>query len=122
METIYDLIIVGSGPAGLCAAIYVQRAKLSCITIERNYMSGGQVINTYEVDNYPGSSKEKKWLYKMGKEFGFGNVGMQISAMESYKDFIQKEILQKEKKFQDNKKLILYFGVMSGLLLSIILL
>ena len=75
-----------------------------------------------EVDNYPGSSKGKKWLYKMGKEFGFGNVGMQISAMESYKDFIQKEILQKEKKFQDNKKLILYFGVMSGLLLSIILL
>lgn len=54
METIYDLIIVGSGPAGLCAAIYAQRAKLSCITIERNYMSGGQVINTYEVDNYPG--------------------------------------------------------------------
>lgn len=54
MEKIYDLIIIGSGPAGLCAAIYAQRAKLSCITIERNYMSGGQVINTYEVDNYPG--------------------------------------------------------------------
>lgn len=54
MEKIYDLIIIGSGPAGLCAAIYAQRAKLSCITLERNYMSGGQVINTYEVDNYPG--------------------------------------------------------------------
>lgn len=54
MEKIYDLIIIGSGPAGLCAAIYAQRAKLSCITIEKNYMSGGQVINTYEVDNYPG--------------------------------------------------------------------
>ena len=54
MEKIYDLIIVGSGPAGLCAAIYAERAKLSCITIEKNYMSGGQVMNTYEVDNYPG--------------------------------------------------------------------
>ncbi|MBQ4529164.1 MAG: FAD-binding protein, partial [Lachnospiraceae bacterium] len=54
MEKIYDLIIIGSGPAGLCGAIYAERAKLSCITIEKNYMSGGQVMNTYEVDNYPG--------------------------------------------------------------------
>ena len=75
-----------------------------------------------ELDDYSGSSKEKKWLYIMGKEFGFGNIGMQISAMENYTEAIQKEIAQKEKKFQDNKKLILYFGVMSGLLLSIILL
>lgn len=54
MEKIYDLIIIGSGPAGLCAAIYAERARLSCLTIEKNYMSGGQVMNTYEVDNYPG--------------------------------------------------------------------
>lgn len=54
MDNIYDLIIIGSGPAGLCAAIYGERARLSCITIEKNYMSGGQVMNTYEVDNYPG--------------------------------------------------------------------
>lgn len=51
---IYDVIIVGSGPAGLAAAIYAQRAKLSALVLEKEYMSGGQVINTYEVDNYPG--------------------------------------------------------------------
>ncbi len=51
---IYDLIIVGSGPAGLAAAIYAQRAKLSTLVLEKEYMSGGQVVNTYEVDNYPG--------------------------------------------------------------------
>lgn len=50
----YDLIIVGSGPAGLSAAIYATRARLSFIIIERNFMSGGQVVDTYEVDNYPG--------------------------------------------------------------------
>ena len=49
----YDLIIVGSGPAGLTAAIYATRAKLNFIIIEQNFMSGGQVVNTYEVDNYP---------------------------------------------------------------------
>lgn len=51
---IYDLIIVGSGPAGLAAAIYAQRARLSALVLEKEYMSGGQVVNTYEVDNYPG--------------------------------------------------------------------
>ena len=50
----YDLIIIGSGPAGLSAAIYAQRAKLDTLVMEKNYASGGQVLNTYEVDNYPG--------------------------------------------------------------------
>lgn len=50
----YDVIIVGSGPAGLTAAIYGQRAKLKVLMAERQPMSGGQILNTYEVDNYPG--------------------------------------------------------------------
>jgi thioredoxin reductase (NADPH) len=50
----YDLIIIGTGPAGLTAAIYAQRAMLNTLVIEKNVMSGGQVLNTYEVDNYPG--------------------------------------------------------------------
>lgn len=54
MEIIYDLIIVGSGPAGLAAGIYASRADLNFIIIEKNPISGGQIINTYEVDNYPG--------------------------------------------------------------------
>ncbi|MDY3919929.1 MAG: thioredoxin-disulfide reductase [Candidatus Limivivens sp.] len=54
MSEIYDLIIIGSGPAGLSAAIYAERAKLSALVIEKEYISGGQVVNTYEVDNYPG--------------------------------------------------------------------
>lgn len=50
----YDLIIVGAGPAGLSAAIYAARAELNFIVLEREMISGGQIINTYEVDNYPG--------------------------------------------------------------------
>lgn len=52
---IYDVIIIGSGPAGLAAAIYAKRAELNCIVIEKNGLSGGQIINTYEIDNYPGT-------------------------------------------------------------------
>ncbi len=54
MDKIYDLIIIGSGPAGLAAALYAGRAELDTIIIEKAPMSGGQIINTYEVDNYPG--------------------------------------------------------------------
>lgn len=50
----YDLIIIGAGPAGLAAAIYAARAELKFIVLEKEVMSGGQIINTYEVDNYPG--------------------------------------------------------------------
>lgn len=50
----YDLIIIGSGPAGLSAAVYGRRAGLNLLVIEKNPMSGGQVLTTYEVDNYLG--------------------------------------------------------------------
>lgn len=50
----YDVVIIGSGPAGLCASIYAKRAGLKAVTVEKSPMSGGQVLNTYEVDNYPG--------------------------------------------------------------------
>ncbi len=50
----YDLIIIGSGPAGLSAAIYAKRAGLELLVLEKAPMSGGQVLNTYEVDNYLG--------------------------------------------------------------------
>ena len=54
MSHIYDLIILGSGPAGLAAAVYAQRAKLDTLVVEKAMVSGGQVLTTYEVDNYPG--------------------------------------------------------------------
>ncbi|MBR1476975.1 MAG: thioredoxin-disulfide reductase [Lachnospiraceae bacterium] len=50
----YDLIIIGSGPAGLSAAVYAKRSGLELLVVEGNAMSGGQVLNTYEVDNYLG--------------------------------------------------------------------
>ena len=74
----YDLIIIGSGPAGLSAAVYGMRAGLKLLVLEKNVMSGGQVLNTYEVDNYLGlpgingfdlGMKFKEHAQKMGAEF-----------------------------------------------------
>lgn len=50
----YDLIIIGAGPAGLSAAVYGRRAGLELLVIEQTPMGGGQVVDTYEVDNYLG--------------------------------------------------------------------
>ena len=44
----YDVVIIGAGPAGLAAAIYAKRAGLNAVTVERSPISGGQIVNTYE--------------------------------------------------------------------------
>ena len=50
----YDVIIIGSGPAGLTAAIYAGRAMLSALVCEKDYMGTGQISVTDRVENYPG--------------------------------------------------------------------
>lgn len=50
----YDTIIIGSGPAGLSAAVYAQRARLNAVVIEKEYQGTGQIAVSERVDNYPG--------------------------------------------------------------------
>ena len=54
MEEIYDLVILGAGPAGISAAIYATRSKLNTLWLEKKFVQGGQIVDKYEVDNYPG--------------------------------------------------------------------
>ncbi len=92
----YDVIIIGSGPAGLAAAIYGQRARLDTLVIEKQPMSGGQILNTYEVDNYPG-------LPGLG---GF-ELGMKLRAhadsMEAV--FVQEEV-EKVQRAEDHWQVV----------------
>lgn len=50
----YDVVIIGSGPAGLSAAVYAKRAMLDTAVVEKAGYSGGQIVNTEDVDNYLG--------------------------------------------------------------------
>lgn len=50
----YDIIIIGAGPAGLSAAVYAKRAGFTTLVLDKSPVSGGQVLSTYEVDNYLG--------------------------------------------------------------------
>jgi len=56
MENIYDIVIVGAGPAGMTAAIYAIRANMKVLMLDR-LAPGGQMINTNEIENYTGAGK-----------------------------------------------------------------
>ena len=65
---VYDVIIVGGGPAGLTAGLYTSRAKLSTLIIEKK--ETGSLVMAHKVDNYPGFPMgiSGKDLYKLMKE------------------------------------------------------
>lgn len=70
----YDVIIIGAGPAGLSAATYAGRAGLNCLILEST-MYGGQITSTSEVENYPALKKTAGWelaenLYQQAVSFG----------------------------------------------------
>lgn len=58
MSKLYDVIIIGSGPAGLAAGLYAGRARLSTLIIEKD-KDGGQIVQTAEIENYPGGLEEE---------------------------------------------------------------
>ncbi|MDF2473383.1 MAG: trxB [Anaerocolumna sp.] len=109
MDKILDLIIIGSGPAGLAAAIYAGRAELDTIIIEKSPISGGQIINTYEVDNYPGipgisgfdlGTKFREHCDRLEMEFITGEVikfevkdGIKVVTLDDEKVYRSKAVI-----------------------------
>ncbi|GEK33444.1 thioredoxin-disulfide reductase [Kurthia sibirica] len=91
-EKIYDVIIIGAGPAGMTAAVYTSRANLSTLMLERG-IPGGQMANTEEVENYPGfdsilgpelSTKMFDHAKKFGAEYAYGDV-LEVTDGKEYK-------------------------------------
>lgn len=86
-----DLVIVGSGPAGLSAAVYAKRAMMDVVVLEKEAFSGGQIVNTEQVDNYlglPGISgfdmgmKFREHADTLGVEFD----DREVTAIEDHGD------------------------------------
>ena len=107
----YDVVIIGSGPAGLCASIYAKRAGLRAVTVERNFISGGQVVNTYEVDNYPGlpgingfdmGMKFREHADKLGCEFQTATVQAIKKQQGKNQMLLQAASIESDKE-QDNQ-------------------
>lgn len=100
MNLDYDVIIIGSGPAGLAAAIYATRANLKTLIIEAE-APGGKLLKTYEIENYPGISKiagvdlamkmmEHSSLFGAKTEYGT------VNNIEDHKDYKKVVLANKE--------------------------
>lgn len=90
-NVLYDVAIVGAGPAGMTAAVYTSRANMKTLLIERG-IPGGQMANTEDVENYPGydhilgpdlSNKMFEHAQKFGAEYVYGDV----TAVEDHGHF-----------------------------------
>ncbi|MFA5527520.1 MAG: thioredoxin-disulfide reductase [Peptostreptococcales bacterium] len=87
MEKIYDILIIGAGPAGLAAGIYAARARMSTVIIEKG-VPGGQIFSTHQIANYPGSIDDEtgpglsKRMEKQAKEFGAEIITDEITEVE----------------------------------------
>ncbi|MBE6125985.1 MAG: thioredoxin-disulfide reductase [Erysipelotrichaceae bacterium] len=77
MDIQYDVVIVGSGPAGLTAAIYASRANLKTVILEAD-TPGGKLTKTYEIENYPGIAKISGVDLAMQMMEHSGNWGAEI--------------------------------------------
>lgn len=84
---IYDIIIIGAGPAGLAAGLYAGRARMDTLIIERQ-KNGGQIVITNEIENYPGCNDEETGpslidrMVKQTEKFGVDHVFDTITDCE----------------------------------------
>ena len=94
MDKIYDLLILGGGPAGYTAALYAARAGLSCALIEKLSV-GGQMVLTDQIDNYPGLPDGIDG-YSLGQAM---KQGADKSGCKTiFAEILQVELLEKVKK------------------------
>ena len=88
MSKIYDVIVLGAGPAGLTAGLYAGRARLSTLIIEKG-QDGGQIAITNEIENYPGAQLEGESgpsliarMTKQAEKFGAERARDSIKSVE----------------------------------------
>lgn len=91
-NSMYDIIIIGSGPAGLSAAIYAKRANLNVAVAEKEYEGTGQIAESGNVNNYLGLPNING--YDLGEKFREHAVSLDVEFIE--KEAVEIEVVQNE--------------------------
>ncbi len=113
-----DLIIIGSGPAGLTAAIYTARANLKPLVFE-GFQSGGQLMITTEVENFPGfkdgimGPQLMEEMHAQAERFGAEFVSADVTGVELTAD---RKIIREEEDAYEAKAVIIATGATANLL------
>ncbi|QXM05637.1 thioredoxin-disulfide reductase [Crassaminicella indica] len=112
MEKLYDVIIIGAGPAGLAAGLYAARAKMKTLILEKD-KTGGQIVTTNEVANYPGSIQNATGpsliarMVEQAEEFGAERKKDTVIDV----DFTEKvKVIKGEKEVYKSKAVIIASG------------
>ena len=113
----YDIVIVGAGPAGLTASIYARRSNKKVLVLEANTY-GGQIVNTLDIENYPVESHISGFdfatkLYNQAKDLGSEIKFERVTEIKNLKDY--KEVITNKNTFKC-KSIILATGSENRLL------
>ena len=117
MDKIFDLAIIGSGPAGMTAAIYAKRAGLDVLMFEGS-APGGKLVKTFEIDNWPGEPNISgvSLAMKMYEHTTNLEVQTEYTKVISIKNEHVKELYTEDGRVFYTKALILASGTIENMM------
>ncbi len=115
MENTFDLIVIGSGPAGLTSAVYASRAGMKTAVIEKG-APGGKLNNTHKVENYPGMEGKAGWEFSQSfltqaLTFGAEIIGGEVVSISNLDSRQEKRVVLANGNEYEAKTIIIATGL-----------
>jgi len=116
MKELYDLVIIGAGPAGLTAAIYAQRSQLKTLVLEK-LNPGGQILLSEKIENYPGFSEAistQRLMEQMQKQAENLGMSLEYEEVEHVSQQTEKKVIRTNNSEYETLAVIIATGTSPG--------